>query len=142
MRIDDVPFMLPDGFCCPECGRRRGVSVQFDRLVYCSFDCAAQAKRRAHRKAWRARQRGAYVFERVDPNLVFLRDAYGCVFCQARTPIALRGTGDPCEPTLEHVVPISRGGAHAYANARCACLRCNHERGEINSLDLQRAGLG
>jgi|TARA_Y100001956_G_scaffold56123_1_gene55135 5-methylcytosine-specific restriction endonuclease McrA len=136
MKVADVPFPLPDGFLCPECGRRRGVSVQFDGLVYCCLACAVQAKRRRWRKARRARRLGAYVFEVLDPNLVFLRDHYGCRWCAARTPISLRGSGDDCEPTLDHIIPISMGGAHAYDNVCCSCFRCNHDRGVENGHDL------
>lgn len=35
--------------------------------------------------------------------------------------------------TLEHVVPISRGGKDAYENAALACARCNNKRGNADS---------
>jgi hypothetical protein len=31
----------------------------------------------------------------------------------------------PLAPSLDHVIPLSRGGLHEYTNVRCAHLRCN-----------------
>jgi 5-methylcytosine-specific restriction endonuclease McrA len=28
-------------------------------------------------------------------------------------------------PTLDHIVPLSKGGSHTYDNLQCACFRCN-----------------
>jgi 5-methylcytosine-specific restriction endonuclease McrA len=32
---------------------------------------------------------------------------------------------DPLSPSLDHVVPLARGGEHTYGNVRTACLGCN-----------------
>lgn len=63
-----------------------------------------------------------------------LRKQYGdaCFYCGcemtfARTP---RGTKRPPNlATLEHVVPVSRGGSHTWDNVVLACLRCNFSKG-------------
>lgn len=59
---------------------------------------------------------------------VFDRDGWRCWVCGVDTPATLVGTCEPNAPELDHVVPISRGGAHTYANVRCACRRCNGGR--------------
>lgn len=33
--------------------------------------------------------------------------------------------GEKCEPTVDHVIPVSRGGAHSIGNVVPACLFCN-----------------
>ena len=38
-------------------------------------------------------------------------------------PCAHCGSTD--EPTLEHVVPIARGGRHSVGNLQCLCMPCN-----------------
>ena len=32
-------------------------------------------------------------------------------------------------PTIEHVVPLSKGGNHSWANTKVACWRCNTRKG-------------
>jgi 5-methylcytosine-specific restriction endonuclease McrA len=32
---------------------------------------------------------------------------------------------DPLEPTLDHIIPISKGGEHSYKNVQCAHRQCN-----------------
>jgi 5-methylcytosine-specific restriction endonuclease McrA len=34
-----------------------------------------------------------------------------------------------CKPTMDHVTPITRGGAHVASNIVVACLSCNSSRG-------------
>ncbi len=46
------------------------------------------------------------------------RDAHRCVYCSARAD------------TIDHVVPRSRGGGHAWTNVVAACARCNHRKGD------------
>src|SRR5687768_13236267 len=36
-------------------------------------------------------------------------------------------------PTIEHIIPLSRGGGNKQANQTIACSRCNNKRG--NSMD-------
>jgi 5-methylcytosine-specific restriction endonuclease McrA len=49
---------------------------------------------------------------------VFARDGGRCVYC-----------GAPAT-SLDHVVPRSRGGAHAWDNVVSACRRCNHVKAD------------
>jgi 5-methylcytosine-specific restriction endonuclease McrA len=47
---------------------------------------------------------------------VFARDAWTCQYC-----------GQSAE-TVDHVMPRSRGGAHAWENVVAACRRCNSRK--------------
>ena len=31
----------------------------------------------------------------------------------------------PLSPTIDHVIPLSKGGTHEPGNCRLACFRCN-----------------
>jgi 5-methylcytosine-specific restriction endonuclease McrA len=46
------------------------------------------------------------------------RDNYLCAYCGHRAE------------TIDHVVPRSRGGAHAWENCVASCMRCNHSKGD------------
>src|ERR1700679_2441997 len=49
-----------------------------------------------------------------------------CCWCKQN----MKKTGDePTSATIEHMRPISHGGANARYNLRLACKKCNHNRG-------------
>jgi 5-methylcytosine-specific restriction endonuclease McrA len=77
---------------------------------------------RNHANHWarKARKHGAFV-ERVYRARVWARDKGTCHLCGL--PV------DPCDWHLDHIVPLSRGGKHCYANVAVAHPYCNVARG-------------
>lgn len=124
---------------CAECGVSFEPKYGDQRRVYCSERCSLRAHRRVAKKAERARLRSAKV-ESVNPTKVFERDGWKCQMCGVRTPRKLRGTYDPRAPELDHIVPLSRGGAHSYRNTQCACRQCNHTKGNEHKGQLRLFG--
>jgi len=116
------------GRICPVC------DGQVDRErngKHCSAACGElgrKAVKAASRLIDKARRRDATV-ESVNPLKVFKRDGWVCYLCGCETPQAFRGTYEPNAPEVEHVVPLSKGGEHSYANTRCACRACNSIKG-------------
>ncbi|MEI6847531.1 MAG: HNH endonuclease [Chlorobiaceae bacterium] len=55
----------------------------------------------------------------LNRNNILLRDGYQCQYC---------GTTDP-PLTIDHIVPISKGGAYSWENLITACRRCNVKKG-------------
>jgi hypothetical protein len=101
--------------------------------TYCSTDCYDTARaRNPHRNvknlsARRARLKGAFV-EAVDPGVVFERDEWTCHICSESIPEdALRTSG--AGATIDHVIPLARGGLHSYDNVRAAHWLCNVAKG-------------
>lgn len=74
----------------------------------------------------RVREKGAYV-EHVDRRRVFERDGWRCQLCskKVRRDVDAR---HPLAATLDHVVPLARGGLHEYANVQCAHYGCNSSK--------------
>lgn len=110
---------------CQECG------VAFSSLTgrshFCSADCKTKNSYRVrpgstHRR--RAKKHGCDYSE-VNKVKVFERDGWKCRLCGAATPKKLKGTRNDRAPELDHIVPLSLGGAHSYDNTQCACKRCN-----------------
>tara|TARA_Y100001958_G_C21223269_1_gene548635 strand:- start:49 stop:567 length:519 start_codon:yes stop_codon:yes gene_type:complete len=61
---------------------------------------------------------------------IFLRDRFTCQYCCkifAEKKL-----------TLDHVIPLSRGGAHNWTNVVTACSKCNNKKG---SMSLKEANL-
>ena len=77
-----------------------------------------------HRK--RARFYGCE-YEPVNRRRVFVRDGHRCHICGRKTTLK----GKPWAPrraTLDHLIPLSRGGSHTYVNVACACFECNSKK--------------
>ncbi|CAN7187248.1 HNH endonuclease [Acidovorax sp. LjRoot117] len=68
--------------------------------------------------------------EAVNPIKVFDRDKWRCQLCNRKTPKAKRGSYDDDAPELDHIVPLSKGGAHSYLNTQCACRACNSKKSD------------
>ncbi|HEX8155229.1 MAG TPA: HNH endonuclease [Thermoanaerobaculia bacterium] len=52
---------------------------------------------------------------------IYLRDQNRCQYCGRKFPSS--------ELSLDHVIPISRGGKSTWENVVCACLPCNVRKG-------------
>jgi 5-methylcytosine-specific restriction endonuclease McrA len=52
---------------------------------------------------------------------IFKRDNFECQYCGTRKDL-----------TLDHVIPSSKGGAHAWNNLVTACKRCNAKKGDFS----------
>lgn len=81
----------------------------------------------------RRRQRAKLVpFERgVTRAALRKRDGDECCYCGITMSFMRlrKGQYAPDLATVEHVIPLSKGGAHTFANTTLACWECNIRRG-------------
>jgi hypothetical protein len=81
-------------------------------------------------------QRRAKIYEQgyeVGITRAKLRERLGddCIYCSATMDFTSRGrTYVPKRATIEHVLPISRGGSHTWDNLALCCLECNCSKGD------------
>jgi 5-methylcytosine-specific restriction endonuclease McrA len=59
----------------------------------------------------------AFTVERIDRLAIIARDRGICYICGKRPGIE--------DVTLDHVIPLAKGGSHASDNLKVACLGCN-----------------
>jgi 5-methylcytosine-specific restriction endonuclease McrA len=52
---------------------------------------------------------------------VFLRDGFKCVYCRALYSLK--------ELTLDHVIPVVKGGERTWTNVVTCCVACNQKKG-------------
>jgi 5-methylcytosine-specific restriction endonuclease McrA len=108
------------GLTCVGCG------VTFDATRKRLFHDDACAKRTAVR-ADKARRRAA---GRIQIRIRDLceRDGWRCGLCHRviRQDLAYPHPGSA---SLDHILPVSLGGAHVYENVQAAHLRCNRDKG-------------
>lgn len=119
---------VPISFKCEECGDSALAQAAGASRRFCCRDCARKHAKRVSKQIDRARKRSAQV-ESVDPIKVFDRDGWRCHMCHCKTPRRLRGSNDNRAPELDHITPLSRGGAHSYINTACSCRECNGRKG-------------
>lgn len=70
----------------------------------------------------RARKHGV-VCEKVRRSVVYKRDNYACYACGCSVVDCKEYRPD--QATLDHVIPMAKGGPHTYANVKTMCMRCN-----------------
>lgn len=140
VRVKRIPYVPPQPDAqCSMCGVGYVRSKAYQRR--CSDECEAaydaavkvarqearkrSPSRRKNKALRRALERGARTTQAVDPFVVFDRDGWRCQCCGVRTPKTKRGTYDSRAPELDHIIPVSKGGAHSYRNTQCLCRGCN-----------------
>lgn len=121
--------------CSKSCGgklmaRRRGLIVD-DRASRRAADRLRCARRRA--------ATAAQLLEVVDPDVVLERDGWRCHLCGGKIRRRLSGL-HRLGPTIDHLVPLSQGGEHSYANVAAAHRACNSARGTGGSVQLALVG--
>lgn len=84
-------------------------------------------KRRLAQQRRRARQRSLPT-EDFSFDEIASRDGWRCGLCNDPVDRALRYP-DPKSPSLDHVIPLAKGGGHTRGNAQLAHLRCNIAKG-------------
>jgi len=129
------PQALTAERACATCGVP--FALQGPNSRYCSAACGARAERQRRdadnrvRKGRddlrRARLLGA-VREPIDRRAVFDRDGWRCGLCGGSIDQAAQHP-DPLSASLDHVLPLARGGSHTYSNVQAAHLRCNVAKG-------------
>ncbi len=62
--------------------------------------------------------------EPISEKSVYLRDGWKCQICHKRVNKKLRYP-NPMSPSLDHIIPLSKGGNHIYANVQLAHWICN-----------------
>lgn len=126
----------PRSRACALCGKP--YTATGNRQAYCTQRCQRTAFERGRqhtdkRKAVKARMnyvRGTRrsAGEEFAPTEIAERDGWRCGLCDQPINAAL-ASPDPMALSIDHVVPVSRGGEHTRANVQAAHLRCNVVKG-------------
>ena len=91
-----------------------------------------RARRRVDASARRARMVGAETDGIVSIEALRGRDGDNCAYCDERLAVPAM--------TLDHVLPLSRGGSHTMDNAVLACRPCNSQK-HARTPEEWRAGM-
>lgn len=116
---------------CLECGDP--FLSRYSVTRYCSDSCCRAVVHRNRRAAKRTQ-----FIERVFRSKVFRRDGWRCGICGEPTSERW-SAGDPLAPTLDHIIPLAKGGEHSYANTQCAHSICNSRKQDQIEGEIQLA---
>lgn len=128
---------------CIGCGRQFAIrpEIPLSTQWYCTDDCQAVAKTARSREIEhrrRARFRKAFVAP-VSFRKICERDHWTCRLCGQ--PVA-RGTKPPdlLAPTLDHIIPLARGGTHEPGNVQLAHFICNSRKSDHTDIAASADG--
>lgn len=71
----------------------------------------------------------------IRPTEVYERDGWVCSLCDLPVDRNIAWP-DPMSPSLDHVIPLSKGGHHVLENVALAHLECNTQKGNRVESDL------
>ena len=120
---------------CKNCGELFTINYYVEKREFCSSRCS----NRYHKVQRKARERGAFV-EPVSIGYLFNRDGGVCQLCGKKVSMDLEHT-HVMSATMDHIIPISKGGRHCKQNTQLAHLMCNSIKGAKDSV-LQPLLLG
>jgi hypothetical protein len=130
-------------YMCKYCGKIFQPKKR-EKRIYCSRECAFKARGydlkeniSGHDSGWklgcssnrcekRAKKFGVKT-ENIKPIEIFNRDNWVCGICHKKVDQNLRWP-HPLSATLDHVIPLSKGGNHVRDNVQLAHMKCNMKK--------------
>lgn len=94
--------------------------AQRQREANRAYKLANRARCSERERLRKAQLRREQFVEHVDPLILLERDDGVCGICGRDV--------DPFNFQIDHVVPLSRGGEHSYANTQAAHASCNQRK--------------
>jgi hypothetical protein len=126
---------------CRVCGHWFKCDYGSGHTLHCSDECKRAADRESGKRAKRRRKawkRGARREKYKDKD-IFERDNWRCQVCGEKVNCKRQAPHSKA-PTIDHIVPLSKGGADAPDNVQCAHFECNCKKN--NKLGYQRLLFG
>lgn len=117
---------------CPVCGNTTA------NKIYCSASCRNRAKNSRKDAMRRSRMRNACVDRDITLEALFKRDAGICHICGGQCSLEDYVIVDDTfiagnwYPSIDHVVPLAKGGQHSWANVKLAHRVCNTAKGTLD----------
>ena len=131
---------------CPMCDRKfsireyaeeNGLDVTFiPTVTYCSKECRNKSFRIGHPRDHikRAKKHGCEWESGVTLSKLIRRDGLTCALCGEPCDMNDKSYGNgsgPLYPSMDHIIPISKGGGHTWSNVQVAHIICNVRKNDM-----------
>lgn len=123
-------------------------SARRPEKVYCSASCRQRYFRKndklyrekadARARCRRAQKRSVVIHDDINIKKLHKRDKGICRICGERVDMR-RKWPHPLSASIDHVIPLSNEGLHAWDNVQLAHLRCNMKKGDKAQRQRQRS---
>lgn len=134
---------------CKVCGQIFDRGFKYSLRGFCSDECREVARKKTKRECRRRakkkygsafNQRGKRAvqrhwgddwkahYQRINRDKVLKRDNMRCQLCGIKLKRSKKFRGD--QASVDHIVPLSMGGDHTYANVQACCMKCNSEKSD------------
>ena len=120
-----LPSTASSLYCRPYCQRRHNKDAILARggRLNKGYTGWTEQRKSAHQKR-SAIKRGASDADRIIAKEIYDRDQWRCGICSSQVDSTI-SYPDPMSASLDHIVPLSKGGQHIKSNVQCSHLRCN-----------------
>ncbi len=118
---------VKSSFKCDRCGQDFLAVHRRSLCASCRWETVGRLRNRAYVQRHKARKRTTSV-ERIDPRRVFERDGWTCQLCHLPIVQSLRHP-HLLSATVDHIVPLVKGGTHTWGNVQAAHFSCNSKKG-------------
>ena len=109
---------------------------------YCSYECNRKALNRSRKFApsgrtgnyyKRARKYGCEYIPGITLKKLIKRDGLRCAICGGMCDLNDHSWSEysgPLYPSVDHIIPMAKGGGHTWNNVQIAHLICNSYKGD------------
>lgn len=111
---------------CIRCGKAFTCTLRRWAAKYCARKCARKAQKRT--REYHKRAKGGKISV-VRFNEIWIRDQGKCQLCGKKANRKLKPP-HPLAATIDHIKPLSKGGAHESINVQIAHFICNSRRSD------------
>ena len=127
---------------CSECGKTTDVYQPHQKT--CSMECAKTRKKRLEKERKDKRLDNTNIVDKdISLKMLYKRDKGICYICGGECDFDDHQSTDghficgPTYPSVDHIVPLARGGMHAWDNVKLAHHLCNAKKSDILPSELE-----
>ena len=110
---------------CKRCGKMTLFTSRASMRSFCSRRCSEKHAKRNREHRIRANGIG----ENIGLAELARKSKWRCVKCNVKC-VKPEGYNLDNEATIDHIIPLSKNGLHAWSNVQLLCRRCNTAKGD------------